>query len=646
MVYFRVPLFVAVAFASAALAADSGLKKLDHIVLFMQENRAFDHYFGTMAGVRGFKDPNVHISKNTGKNVFHQPVNGSIKKVSGGGHNTDYNPPKDVKELPYWYIAHEGGEWHRRSQCMLPGSNAWQQNHAAWNDGEIDQWAQVNTPYSIGYYRRQDVPVHFALAEGFTLGDSYYEGAISSTDPNRVTWFSGTINANGSTLGGNTSLGGTIIDNNRTPTCLKADDGSPFSCRPLHWKTIPEYLQDAGISWQVYQDFDNFGCDTLVQWKQYQDAARHKTELAQRAVTFPGLDKFYKDAMEGNLPAVSYIIPPTDLSEHPPYTPNDGAWFQRKVAEAVMNGKNWNSTALIISYDETGGWADHVMAPHAPKGTPGEWIEDPYNVDLGMQPTGPGFRLPFYIISPFTRGGGVFTEHTSHESQILFLEKWSAAKGKPWKSHEMNKWRREQLSDLVKAFDFDHPDYSVPHVPKVPEAQKDPITGEYNGAYVCQERYRNDVQPAIPYGKDLDVTKYVEHGFKPVRGNPTEGRYLTFEAHDYALTHGGDSLKASHKTKKHENKNQAFVLHAVSNTPKDARFRIATGAGKHAKYISEKLEFVDKDEATVFSITDRGNGQGYDVISTKSSKHLGISKDGDVSLTDEAPTFSMFSVSY
>ena len=93
-------LCLAAAILSPVLADDGvneGLKKIKHIVLFMQENRAFDHYFGTMSAVRGFKDPNVHVSNNTGKNVFHQPVNSSMVKVSDGP-DVDYKPPKDAKE--------------------------------------------------------------------------------------------------------------------------------------------------------------------------------------------------------------------------------------------------------------------------------------------------------------------------------------------------------------------------------------------------------------------------------------------------------------------------------------------------------------------------------------------------------------------
>lgn len=129
------------------------------------------------------------------------------------------------------------------------------------------------------------------------------------------------------------------------------------------------------------------------------------------------------------------------------------------------------------------------MAPLPPPGTANEYITDPFDPTLGQQPVGPGFRLPFYIISPWTRKGGVFTEPSSHESQILFLERWSAAIGKPIKTNEMSDWRRAQQSDLVRMFDFSSHDTSVPTLPTVRAASKDAASGQYNGATVCQAKY-------------------------------------------------------------------------------------------------------------------------------------------------------------
>ena len=138
------------------------LKKLTKIVLFMQENRAFDHYFGTMPGVRGFQDPNVMVSNNTGKTVFHQPVDDSILIPA---------PPKHVKEIKPFYLNWAGAEWNDKTQCMVAGTNSWQANHAAWNKGNNDHWALGNNVYSLGYYHKDDIPIQYELADKFTVGD-------------------------------------------------------------------------------------------------------------------------------------------------------------------------------------------------------------------------------------------------------------------------------------------------------------------------------------------------------------------------------------------------------------------------------------------------------------------------------------------
>lgn len=167
----------AVVLAIAAAANAYSLADIDHVVLFMQENRAFDHYFGTLAGVRGFSDPNALI--NSGVPVWKQNVNSTLTP------NADYLQP--------WYINYEGGKWIEATQCMDAGSNSWQANHGALNGGLNNEWAVKNTPYSLGYYTRSDIPVHYGIADGWTIGDMYQEAVIASTSPNRATWISGTI---------------------------------------------------------------------------------------------------------------------------------------------------------------------------------------------------------------------------------------------------------------------------------------------------------------------------------------------------------------------------------------------------------------------------------------------------------------------
>lgn len=167
--------------------------------------------------------------------------------------------------------------------------------------------------------------------------------------------------------------GGMTIDNNETPGC----EGPNLNCYPLKWTTIPELYEAAGVSWQLYQDTDNFDDNPLAWFQQYQTAA-NGSELQKKGMSYIGLEKFYEDAASGNLPQVSIIVGPAELSEHPPYTPRDGAWLQQRIVDTVTKSPQYNSTALIISYDETGGWGDHVVPYHSPQGTTGEWVEDPY----------------------------------------------------------------------------------------------------------------------------------------------------------------------------------------------------------------------------------------------------------------------------
>ena len=139
------PRFVApvVGLLMARLVAAASLADIDHVVLFMQENRSFDTYFGSMAGVRGFSDPNVQVTDS--KAIWEQQY-----EPSAG--TTGYLMP--------WYINYLGGDWDDATQCMLSGSNAWDANHNALNGGKNDRWAAENKPVSWGHYQERDLPVH------------------------------------------------------------------------------------------------------------------------------------------------------------------------------------------------------------------------------------------------------------------------------------------------------------------------------------------------------------------------------------------------------------------------------------------------------------------------------------------------------
>ncbi|RMZ79485.1 hypothetical protein DV738_g3307, partial [Chaetothyriales sp. CBS 135597] len=608
---------LAVGLASKLASADS-LASIDHVVLFMQENRAFDHYFGTMAGVRGFADPNVQINP-SGKSVFYQEVISVLNY-------TDYLLP--------WYLNYLGGEWPNATQCMNAGSNGYEENHMAYNNGSNDHWVTNNTPWSWGYYKREDIPVHFAIAEGWTIGDMYQESVIASTNPNRVSWVSGSINVPGSPQ--DPSQGGVYIDNNETPGC----ELPGVNCYPLEWTTAPEIYEKQGVSWQVYQDTDNFDDNPFAWFKQYQDA-QNDSALYNRGVSFLGLDQFYEDAANGNLPMVSYIVGPTELSEHSPYSPHDGAWLQQQVINAVTKGKNWNSTALIISYDETGGWGDHVVPYHSPEGTAGEWFEDPYAL-FGNTFSGPGFRVPFYIISPWTRGGNVFTEKADHVSQILFVEKWLASKGINVVTDQIPAWRREHMSDLTAAFDFTSPDTSIPSIPEAPVPHQD-SDGVWDGSSYCEAQYAIQ-RPPVPYiGQTEETSLVTEKGFKSVRGYLTEGRFLTFEASGFALSNDGgncQTISTTAATSSHSDIAQRWVIH---ETATDSR-KYTISSVVDGRYIGDHGALVSKDSAAEFDITYLGGGKGYTLLASD-GKYITIDQNGRVlATTTPGCGFSIFSV--
>ncbi|KAJ5991937.1 phosphoesterase family-domain-containing protein [Penicillium sp. IBT 35674x] len=623
---------LALLLGSSAVIADS-LKDVEHVVIFMQENRSWDCYFGTMPGVRGFNDPNVQINSD-GQSVWHQQV--------------DREMSQDTKTLLPWYLGYLGGDTLDAIQCLSAGDNSYYANQAAYNHGLNNNWARNNTPWSWGYYKRQDLPVQFAIAEGWTAGDMYQEAQITATNPNRVTLVSGSINVPGGPQ--SKDQGGVYIDNREAPGC----DEHGASCYPLHWKTIYEYYEEAGVSWQLYQDTDNFDDNPLAWFHQFQHA-HPDSALAQKGMSFVGLEAFYLAAATGTLPAVSFIVGPQELSEHPPWMPKDGAWLQKQVVDAVTSSPKYSKTLLMISFDETGGFGDHVTPFHSPHGTPGEWMTDPVGV-FGDVFSGPGFRVPFVMVSPWTRGNRVFTERADHNSQILFLEKWLAARGhKNIETDQMGHWRRKHMSDLVNALDFENPDYSLPHIP---EAATPHINnqGNYAGTGECLNRHR-DPRPPVPYGKQGNVnnTLFFEDGFKEVVGYLTEGRYLVFEKGGQALTIPKPrdyikSLKASRAKRDHSEVTQRWVIH-YNNGEESGIFTMSSAFdGRWIGHRGELLGTDYRDAAAPLRISFLGNGNGYTIQFVRGGEYLTIDRDGNLKMMNPSPApkegFKIFSVTY
>ena len=314
------------------------LKDIKHVVLLMQENRSFDHYFGTMAGVRGFDDPNAMVLPN-GKSIFHQP-----------------DP-----ENPNGYLLPFHLDTKKTSAQKIPSTNhSWGCQHDSWNHGKMDDWLPAHrkvegtkAPYIMGYHTRSDIPFQFALAEAFTICDGYFCSVMGPTWPNRMYWMTGTIDPEG-------QYGGPLIKNQKIPGGFR-------------WTSYAERLEKAGVSWKIYnqlnsRDPDNKPFNVLQHFTNFQKAAPGSA-LHSKGLVVDAPDQFEQDARNDKLPTVSWLMSTTKESEHPDHMPAAGADFvARKIEALAANPEVWAKTVFIINYDENDGIFDHVAPPVPPCG--------------------------------------------------------------------------------------------------------------------------------------------------------------------------------------------------------------------------------------------------------------------------------------
>src|SRR5579885_2624300 len=430
------------ALAIPANHATGTIQDIEHIVVLMQENRSFDHYFGTLRGVRGFGDPRP-ITIPGGQSVWYQP--------NGTGYVLPFHPTTANLGLQFVEdLAHD-----------------WTSTHAAWNNGNYNQWIAAKGTTTMAHYVREDIPFHFALADAFTICDAYHCSLMGPTDPNRYYMWTGWVGNDG-------KGGGPVIDN--------AEAG-------YDWSTYPERLSAASISWKIYQDvgtgldaagywgwtsdayIGNYGDNSLLYFHQYQSAtagnalydnARTGTNISQSGTLF---DMLQADVANGTLPQVSWIVAPEAYTEHPNWPANYGAWYVAQVLEILTSNPTlWSKTALFITYDETDGFFDHIVPPCPPTSrnnglstcdVSGELFAG--NATYPAGPYGLGVRVPMLIVSPWTKGGYVCSQTFDHTSILQFIERRFGVM-----EPNISPWRRAICGDLTAAFDFTNPDATTP----------------------------------------------------------------------------------------------------------------------------------------------------------------------------------------
>lgn len=447
---------IARALATPASQGSGGLGDIEHVIFLMQENRSFDHYFGSLAGVRGFNDPSA-IQLPSGKPVWYQP--------NGSGY-----------VLPYHFDA-------RNTNALRVGlDHSWKGSEATWKDWNA--WIAHKTVHCMGYFNRGDLPFYYALADAFTVCDAYHCSIFGPTDPNRLYALSG--HSNGYVTG---LQDGRLYNVNNG--IYNADIANDNAAAPgLAWTSYAEVLQANGVSWKVYQEWDNYGDNYLQYFKNFRTDANGQRLTASSPLYAKGrafapgsssanasgttgqwlIDDFASDVKAGRLPQVSWICAPTEYCEHPSSTPNGGENFAaRLLAALVDNPAVWSKTMLVITYDENDGFFDHVQ-PNVP----------PLNADrgrttlanatvgeaYGSEPIGLGPRVPTLVVSPWTKGGRINSQLFDHTSLIRFLEEWLVqGKGLPRSQVQcsyISPWRRAVCGDMTSVLNLASPNATWP----------------------------------------------------------------------------------------------------------------------------------------------------------------------------------------
>jgi len=409
-----------------------------HVVILMQENRSFDHYFGTLRGVRGFGDKQILTYQN-GHTIFQQP---------------------DTARTDLGYLL----PYNLTDQTDADLDHSWAGDHEARNGGAWNDWVPAKTEETMGYFTRDEIPFQYAVADAFTICDGYHQSIMAPTSPNRMYFWTGTSS-------------GWTSNPNDYEVDFGPDAGTP------EVTTYPELLQKAGVSWRVYTNdqvgdsgtypdyfLGDYGDNPLWFYQQYNTTNGRNGgtgALAVRGAVTPWktdagappmskthaayvLSSFIKDVKSNSLPQVSWIVAPAGYCEHPAYTPDYGAHYVNTVLQTLLaNPDLWKATALFITYDEHDGFFDHQLPPY-PEAT----VTDEYIAGL---PIGPGTRVPMLICSPWTRGGYVDSNVYDHTSMLQFLATWTGVK-----PANVTQWRESVTGDLTAAFDFQNPDFSIP----------------------------------------------------------------------------------------------------------------------------------------------------------------------------------------
>ena len=387
----------------APIDAVAGINNITHVIVIMQENRSFDHYFGTYPGADGFPrnakgQIDVCVPDPQANRCWH-PYHDTNLFDRGGPHG-----------LIGSRIDIDSGKMDGFAQALDQIGNGCEKHPTLYPCRQAKPGPQ-GQPDIMGYHTGKEIPNYWAYAKHFVLQDHMFAPESSWTLPSHLYMVSG-WSASCSNLNNAMSChsdlqwpGGNAADHGKSWTPA---DGTP---RPYIWADITWLLHKDHVSWAYYvgpSTCEHPGCphgsdqedtapvqNVLPGFKTV--AVDHQLGDVQSNVNY------FKDAANGTLPNVSWVVPTTNRGEHPPDDIGNGQAWVTKVVNAAMEGPDWLHTVIYIAWDDWGGFYDHVVPPK-------------------VDGNGYGIRVPALMISPWARPGYIDHQTLSFDAYLKFIE--------------------------------------------------------------------------------------------------------------------------------------------------------------------------------------------------------------------------------
>ena len=382
--------------------------KIQHIIFIVQENHSFDNYFGTYPGAKGFP-PGLLVPSNPNSTTsvayapYHLSNSDPVLLIGDELPPGMSDPDQLAAASSNPYLPH-----HLSSEAPPILTNAWGAAHEAYDNGKMDGFiaAQGGDPQTMGYYDRSNIPYYWDYADHNVLADNFFSAMLGPTFPNHLYIASG---ASGPVTG--LSQNDWVVNNT-----IIGDTGSEanYDSLKLSWATLAKELTMKNVTWNWYSGDPNptspSAWDVLPMFTYFQQNPSQLTEHVKST------QYFSSDIKAGKLGAVSWVmpgswVPPTypsgcagiDTSEHPPARVDCGMDYVSYLVNSVMQSPYWNSTAIVLTWDDWGGFYDNV----APKQV------DSYGL---------GFRVPTLVISPWTKPHYIDNTQYDFGSMLKFAE--------------------------------------------------------------------------------------------------------------------------------------------------------------------------------------------------------------------------------